>query len=99
MPRTTMGTPSWMRKAQAEKAEDEICNQAMKWTIRKKMSMKGLSPEYIVNAVDSPGMTHPGTFRQKTCHTQRFTLMELRRLFRLLEFSDEEILESMRVKQ
>ena len=98
MPRTAMGKSTWLRRAEERAAEEDLMNRNTKWNIKKRMSLAGMSPEKVVLMVDSQTMKSPDTYNQKVRHSERFTMKELRRLFKLLDFSDDEILECMRTR-
>lgn len=75
------------------KAEKD-CDTRLMFIIKEKMKTQGISSYKIAACVH----LNPDTFNQKTRHGERFKMPELRTLFRVLKFSDEEILKCMKVE-
>ena len=71
------------------------CNIRMKFIIKSKMERMRISSARLAQTI---GLKSADTFDQKTRHTERFKMSELRTLFRVLEFTPEEIIDCMRVE-
>ena len=64
----------------------------LKGNILKRMEYEGVSDKQMAAAT---GMA-TDTFRKKKLHPERFTYPEVLRIFKRLDFPDEEILEAIR---
>ncbi len=89
MPKTTMGTPSFVRKAEAEEQADERCMTALEFLIRMKMRQKGITNEQMSTLF---GKTCEASFTRRLNNPARFSYAEMLKIFRVLEFDDHDIL-------
>ncbi len=89
MPRTNMGTSSFARKAAAEAAADDRCMIALNGLIDIKMRQRGISAERMALLL---GGSCKETFTRRLHHPEKFSYLELLKVFRFLEFDDHDIL-------
>lgn len=71
------------------------CNIRMKFIIRAKMEAMNISSARMAQSI---GLKSADTFDQKTRHTERFKMSELRAMFRILNFTADEIAACMKVE-
>lgn len=89
MPRTNMGTSSFARKAAAEAAADDRCMIALQSLIEMKMRQRNLSSERMALLF---GKGCKESFTRRLNHPEKFSYLELLKVFRFLEFDDHDIL-------